>query len=219
MIRSLKAAFGLSLVAALVMSVVGVFGASATTSGHFSSESAKTTYNITENTETTHKTELSAFSATVSCHEVKYTGAQTNTAIFSALTVTPEYKSCTSGSGVAHVRMNGCHYVFTPRTTGHATAHFLCPTGKKAEVESTSTGSTMKFGAQTPTTNGVTYSAIVIDGKNALTTNITVEGIHGECHGACQIFGTTTTTGKLLGSVTVQGKDATTGIVTGIKAT
>jgi hypothetical protein len=223
MIRSLKAAFGLSLLTALAMSVFGVFNASAIQSGHFTSEFTKTSYIITEGTDTDHKTQLTAFGGTVTCHNVKYVGHHTGAATFTSLTVTPTYSSCTHNASnvVAHVRMNGCHYQFTSRVPpAHATAHFICPSGVKAEVEvTTSPISTMKFGTQTPTAGGVVYETIEMEKKHAITANITVEGIHGTCHGPCQIFGTETKTGKLTGSVTVQGKNTDTGVLGHLTAT
>jgi hypothetical protein len=212
MIRSLKAAFGLSLLAALVVSAMSVMSASAITQGHFSSEVAKTKYDIKEATGTAHSTKLEAYGSTIECHEITYTGHHTSTTTSTALTVTPHYTKCTktADSSTATVHMKGCHYEFTPRPApAHATAHFRCPTGVKAEV--TTNAGTMKFGAQTPTKGGVVYETITMENKHAITANITVEGIHGTCHGACQIFGTTTTTGKLSGSVTVQGTNTDTG--------
>lgn len=66
----------------------------------------------------------------------------------------------------------------------------------------------MKYPPQTPTTGGLTYSTIETNGKHAVTVNVTAEGIHAECHGACQLIGTNTTTAKITGSLTVAGTDA-----------
>jgi hypothetical protein len=209
MIRSVKAAFGLSLLAALVFSAMSVMSASAITSGHFTSDAVShlTKVHIVEGTETPHKTTLSAIGTTVECHQVHYEAPNLAGTTFVAITVLAEYTNCTQGGNAASVTMNGCHYIFTPRTPpGHATPHFKCPAGKRAEVH-TSAG-TLSFGEQTPTQGGVTYTTTTENTKHALTVNITAEGIHYTCHGACQIFGTSGTTGKLTGSVTVQGTDA-----------
>jgi hypothetical protein len=214
MIRSLKTGFGLSMLVALLVAAFGVMNASATTSGHFTSESAETKLDISEETGTAHTTTLSAFGSTVTCHKVDYSASNIIGTTTQTITAFAEYTNCTTGTGgAATVRMNGCHYQFTSRSTGHGTTHFICPAGKKAEVESSA--GTMKFGAQTPSA-GATYSAIIGSktGKNAITASITAE-----CHGACQFIATHTSTATLKGSVTVEGTNAATGAGTGIQAT
>jgi hypothetical protein len=206
MIRSLKTGLGLSMLVALLVAAFGVMNASATQTGHFTSSSTNTKYDVREATGTAHSTQLSAYGSTVECHHATYNVHHTSSTTFTTLAVTPEYTACTTGSGgAATVRMNGCYYDFTSRTTGHATVHLICPAGKKAEVETS--GGLEKFGAQTPTTGGVTYT----NENGLITVNITVEGIHAECHGACQLLGTNTTTASLKGSVTVEGTDTVTG--------
>jgi hypothetical protein len=209
MIRSLKAAFGLSLMAALVFSAMSVLGASATTTGEFHANSPanKVKIDIKEATGSTHETHLNAIGTTVTCHSAVYHAHHTtNTSKF--LTVTPTYTNCTQGGSEATVTMNGCHYEFTPRVTGHATAHFRCPLNVKAQVH-TAAG-TLSFGAQTPD-NGVIYDAKLENGKKTITATITATGIDYTCHGACQIFGTTGTNATLTGSATVSGTDTDTG--------
>jgi hypothetical protein len=222
MIRSLKAAFGLSLIAALVLSAMSVMGASAKNpeaNNHFSSSSINTKYKVIETTGTAHSIKLSAFGGSVECHSPKYAVTNTTATKFTTITVTPTEEptwNCTSGEHKATVNFNGCHYQFTAKasTATHATVHFLCPTGKKAEVVAENT-CTEKFGAQTPTTNGVTYTNI----NKHITVNVTVEGIHAEGHGVCQIFGTNTLTAKMNGATTVEGFDVGTGVKATISAT
>jgi hypothetical protein len=210
MIRSLKAAFGLSILAALAMSALSVMSASATDPGptnHFTSGSSSTVLDIREATGTTHETKLIGWGVTVTCHNITYSAPNVD-ATETQITVTPSYNNCTSGSNTAHVRMNGCDYLFTaPGAGAHETAHFLCPVGKKAEVEVTGSGSLMKFGTQT-TKGGVVYTASSAGGVATLTADITAESIHGECHGLCQFLGTTRTDGKLEGSATIEGTSA-----------
>jgi hypothetical protein len=206
MIRSLKAAFGLSLLVALLVSAVNVMSASAITSGHFYSHSTssagRTIVDITEVTGTEHVTKLSAIGTSVECHTVDYSKPHFTTTT-QEITVTATYTNCTQGGNAATVTMNGCHYIFTSRTPpGHTTSHFRCPVGARAEVH-TSAG-TLSFGEQTPK-GGITYAAISEGGIAALTANITAEGISYTCHGACQIFGTSGTTATLTGSATIRG--------------
>ena len=209
MIRTLKAAIGLSLLAALAMSAMSVMSASATTSGHFTSDVSTTKLNVTETTGTTHSMKLTAVGTTVECHSPSYSGHATGLTS-THITIIPVYNNCTTGTGgAATVTMNGCSYTFTSRTPpGHATVHLDCPVGARAEVHTG--GGTLTFGAQTPTTNGVLYETITTNNKHALTLNATQEGIHYECHGACAIFGTSGTNAKLSGAATIAGVDSVT---------
>lgn len=211
MIRSLKTGLGLSMLVALLVAAFGVMNASATTSGHFTSDSGGETKLIaTEATGTTHETALSAYGLGVTCHNVAYSPKTLTTATTQEITVEAVYTNCTSGSNEAKVRMNGCHYIFTSRTAPeHGTTHFLCPGTNRAEVEIPSSNTLISFGAQTPTLKGATYSTIEMEGKHAITANITTEGIHAHCHrGVCLLLGTTTTTAKLTGAVTVRGTNS-----------
>jgi hypothetical protein len=225
MIRNFKTALGMSFLAALAVGVAGVGGASATAPGvgnHFTSASpsGKTNFDLTVATGTAHETSIAAYGTTIGCHHITYSAHHVNTATFTALTVTPEVKNCTTGSGdAATAHMNGCHYEYTAKNTGtsHATVHLRCPLGKK--IEWTTPGGTMKFGAQTFEKGGVTYSAIEIGGKHAITINKTIEGTQGTCHGVCQIFGTATATATMSGSMTLQGTDTDTGLAANLTAT
>jgi hypothetical protein len=213
MIRSLKAAFGLSLMAALVFSSISVMSASGTVSGQFVSSTTNTKYTVTEKTGTTDVVTLHAYGGKVTCHKPQYSVHHTNTTTFQTITVTPINDTdwnCTHTNGEhATVHFKGCHYRFSSRTPpAHATVHFVCPTGVKAEVTIPSTSSTLSFGAQTPTTKGVTYTNLA-DGT--ITANITAEGIHVTCHGACQLFGTTKLDATMVGAAIVSGFETTTG--------
>jgi hypothetical protein len=224
MIRSLKAALGLSLLAALVFSAMSVIGASAKNpekENHFSSSTTNTKYTVTENTGGSHVVTLSAFGGTVTCHNPQYLVHHTSVTKTTSLTVTPVNTAtwnCTSGSEQAHVNFNGCHYQFTAKASkaSHATVHFFCPAGKKAEVNATGNLCLETFGEQTPSTNGVTYT----NTNGEVTVNITAEGITAEAHsGFCTIFGTHTNSAKMTGSVTVAGFETTTNVKSHITAT
>jgi hypothetical protein len=215
MIRTVKTTLGLSLLALLAFGGISALSASATTSGHFVSGSTTTELDLKAATGSTHEGSLSAFGATVSCHQASYTADVVAASTVTSVTVSPSPSGCTTGSsGVATVRMNGCNYSVTSRSTGHATVHLVCPTGKKAEIEMSA--GLMKFGPQTPTSGGLTYTNLH-DGT--ITVSVTAEGLHAECHGACQLLGTNTTTAKITGSLTVEGTDTVTGVKTAIQAT
>ena len=219
--RSPKTACWLGLLAAMALGAFGVTTASATQSGHFTSESpsGRTSFNLLEKTGSEHETTLSAYGMTTTCHDSTYHVHHVSSPTFTTFTVTPTRLGCTTGSGeTATVRMNGCSYDFTSRSApNHATVHLECPVGSKTEIESS--GGTVKIGAQTPHCGGVTYSTIEMEGKHAITINLTLECMTAECHGLCQLLGTNTGTAKLTGSLTLQGKDTDTGLVTGITST
>jgi len=210
MIRTLKASFGLGLLAAVVMSLWNVMGASAITSGHFTSDVETTRLQITEQTGTAHAVQLHNLGKSITCHSPSYSAHLTGTAATpktsQEIKVVPHYTNCTEGEENATINMNGCYFLFTSRTPpNHATVHFKCPVGKKAIV--TSGGCETKFGEQTPS-GGATYTTIVgANNKHAITVNVTASNIHNERHGICAIFGTTGTNAEMTGAVTVEGFD------------
>jgi hypothetical protein len=215
MIRSLKAAFGLALVAAMAFSAMSVMSASATVSGHFTSDSGGTTVLDIKEVTGGHAITLSAIGTTVTCHTAKYTSSIA-VATTQQLSVTPVYENCTTGSGgAATVTMNGCTYTFNSRSTGHGTAGIVCPGSARAEVH-TSAG-TLSFGTQTAD-EGLVYTTVTHSTKHALTVDVTAKGIDYTCHGACQIFGTSGTSATMTGNVTATGK-TTGGTVVNITAT
>lgn len=222
MTRSLKAAFGLSLLAALVFSAMSVMGASAKdpeATNHFTSSTTNTKYTVTENTSNEHHITLIAYSDEITCHNPQYSVHHTNATTFTTLTVTPindtNWNCTNKNNEKAEVHFKGCHYQFTAKATSatHATVHFICPAGVKAEV--TNGANVLKFGAQTPTKNGVTYTNI----NGEITANVTAEGIHVECHGLCQFLGTTRTDAIMKGSATVAGFHTTEGTKSHLTAT
>jgi hypothetical protein len=211
MTRRHAGAGALGLMLALGILALGALSASATTSGHFTSDapSGTTILHMAGATGSSHDAELFAYGSAISCHNIEYSVNPVTTRTVTSLTVTAGFSNCTTDSGdTATVRMNGCHFQFTSRSTQHATVHFLCPEGKRAVVE-TSAG-VMKFPPQTPTTGGLTFGTTVENGAHAVTVNVTAQGLHAECHGICQLLGTKTTTAQITGSGTVVGTDAVT---------
>jgi hypothetical protein len=221
MIRSLKAAFGLSLLAALALSAMSVMSASATDPGptnHFTSSTANTKYTVTEATGTAHSVTLHAYGGELTCHKPQYAVHHTSTTTFTTLTVTPINDTewgCTDKEGNhATVHFKGCHYQFTAKGPGtHATIHFKCPVGVKAEV-TLANGSVLKFKEQTPV-GGATY----VNTNGEVTANITATGIHVTCHGICQILGTTRTDATMVGAAKIAGFDTTSGAKSHLTAT
>jgi hypothetical protein len=218
MFNKIKAALGLALLAALAMSATSVMSASALTSGHFTSEAANTKLDITVATGTSHLVYFHDFGTTVDCHHQTFT-AHNIQSTTQQITITPALANCTTSGNTAAVgpHWNGCHFAFTSRTApGHGTSHFVCPAGVSATFTQGAT-CTETFSAQTPE-GGVTYDTILIEGKHAITANITITGFSTTRHGQCQLFGTN---GKAqwTGSLTIQGTNAETGAPVGITAT
>jgi len=209
MLRNFAAAIGVSLLALLGMSALGVVGASATTSGHFTSDapSGTTVLDIAEPTGTAHKLTFFKFGAETECHHSTYS-AHLVGATSQVIKAVPTFTSCTlsSGESGATAHTNGCWYTFTSRTTGHATLHFQCPIGKIA----TYTTPTCETKYPPQTISGVTYDTIEANNKHALTVNITTHSLTSENHGLCSIGGTHRSNSGITGALTIVGRDSVT---------
>lgn len=208
MLRTPKTAFGLGLLAALVLIAISAMSASATSSGHFTSDSlnGKTTFDITEQTTTTHTVRLTNVGYVIKCHNPSYI-ATVEGITTTNIKVGASYAGCTySEESIATVDMNGCWYTFTPRSSGgNATVHFECPAGAKAAVTMPGTCEST-FPPQT-TSAVSSYDTIEANGKHAITVNINATGLTVENHGFCALFGTHRTDASMHGSLTVEGTE------------
>lgn len=149
---------------------------------------------------------LAMFGNPVGCIET-FKGAITAPTVTS-VTLTLEGKVCGSEPTIF---MNGCNYTLTVRGTDASTklnpVHLKCPVGKKVEI--VQHGScTVTLGEQT-FTEGATYTKITVNGKHALTVDMTLNTIY-EKHGSCEFmppFGTGPHSGaggiSLTGSMTL----------------
>jgi hypothetical protein len=220
MFYKLKATLGLALLAALATSAIGVMSASATTSGHITSEVTSTKLDFTAATGTTHQMKIiDSQMGSIECHNQPFTASVIPSTV-QEITVTTTYSGCTTADGTPlEAHMNGCHYIFTSRTApGHGTVHFRCPPGKTMIFTQGPT-CTFTFGEQTPA-GGIVYETITgANGKHAITANVTVSNLTATRHGTCQIFGTNGATNKWSGSMTIEGTNASTGAPVGITAT
>jgi hypothetical protein len=220
MTRLKRAAVGLAAAAAITLAPLGMGTPSAEVSGHFTSGASKTRLHVKEQTGTPHAVIFQAGSELISCHKVQYWPHHLSITTFQQVTVTPIYESCTvSLNGAttnASVKMNGCHYLFWARSTGHATVELICPAGSKVEVQGLFC--TFRLGPQKPW-GGVSYTNVTVEGKTAVTVDVTLEKITYEQHGP--MCGTTTTlvAGRMLGSVLVQGTNTDTGQLVDVTAT
>ena len=213
-------ALGLGLLAVLATSAFAM-NASATGGGHFVSESAHTNIVGTESG-ATHRLHLTAVGSEglIGCSTATYSGTAT-TATVSQLDITPSYAGCTTtGTATAvTVTPNGCIYRFTTEVGGtNGTAHLICPAGKSLEIHHPNCTITVPGAPLNQNIPGVHYTRVTENGKHAITLDVNVS-FTTEYHGGICIFLGTHHEGKLNGSVTVIGKDKTTGNPTGITAT
>lgn len=206
-------AVGLGLLSALAISAFVASSAfsniEAHTGGHFTTD-GPLPVQLHGHSNETHKGHLNAFGQTVTCTET-YSGTQA-AATATQQTIIPTYTNCLSGANPVTVNMNGCDYLFTIRDTNastlHNDVHFVCPQGAKAEVSRNDGSCNITFPPQT-VTNGVTYTTTTVNGKHAITADITAQNLTYEKHGACVFlapFGTGPHVGaSLTGSATLAG--------------
>jgi hypothetical protein len=206
MIRNYKA-FGLAI---LAMAALGALTAQAASASPLTVPSAKTFFTGDQDEGIQEFESSSVVKCTSAVFSASATGPSVN-----ELSITPVYNSCTAfGFATAHVKVNGCTYLFTTPTrikadevTWHPSAiHIVCPSEKQIEVTPTSFGvsvCTQKIGAQTPTSGHIVGTNKTEKSPKDVTLDITLEGIHYTgTGGAC---GTSGTTAKYRGSSTVRG--------------
>lgn len=218
-------ALGLGLLAALAVSAVAVMNASAETSltGHFTSEVAHTTLQVTEGPEEkVHRLELTVEGFTgIVCDKPTYTSTISEATV-TELTVEAKYEAChtTGGTpGEVNVTMNGCDYRFTqPNKESAKTEHtvdLVCPVGAHVVVDHE--GCEITIDPENPR-SGIGYTTTVENNIHSITLTANVTGFKATLHtGLCVLIGTTKN-GSLTGSATVKGLD-TEGHQVGITAT
>lgn len=206
-------ALGLGLLAAMAMGSFAVVNASATVSGHFTSDIEHTILVGTENLHTSHFLEFEneGGSTPIVCTEASYSGTIGPKTVQS-VQVFPTYSKCeTKGAGnpgSVVVHMNGCSYTFGSNSTGHGTATVDCPVGQTIVI--THPNCTIRIPGQAPSatrlTGGLTYTT-TLETKHALTVDVTVSKITGHYEGGICIFLGTSQNFRMNGSVTVRGTD------------
>jgi len=200
---------GLGLLATLAMSAVAVMNASATSTGHFTSDSPNGLTTVEGFEGGSHFTELSShgLEGGIVCDEATYDGTITGNTT-THITIIPHYTKCktTGGTpGEVTVDVNGCSFTFTPGH--HGTVHIDCPVGKAIEI--THPNCTITIPAQTVGTavKGVTYTTDIDPetGKHIITLDANTVHVATQYHAGICIFTGTTHTGTMHGSVTVKG--------------
>ena len=116
----------------------------------------------------------------------------------------------TTDGTVVTVTPNDCDYTFFSHGTNtHGTISVMCPEGKAIEVHHPNC--TITVGAQSPTSEhmkeGATYTTTVVNGKHALTVDVTLKAITAQYHGGICIFLGTNHTAEMTGAVTLSGTD------------
>jgi hypothetical protein len=211
-------ALGLGLLAACAMSAVVVMNASAETGGHFIAGEDHTVLLGEEEADN-----IFAYGGQeVTCNEAEFTGTTTE-ATQTQITITPHYDDCQANFITpAHVRMNGCDYLFTVNKTPaskHNTVH-LTGCAKPIEVEITipfASDCTLTIKEQTPAGGGVLYTNVATS-PDYVTADITVSEIHVVRDGNSICGAATGETGALNGTATLKGFD-TAGNQVGVTAT
>jgi|GEM_PF-640570 len=210
----------LSLALALVACLVAAPGAAtAETGGHFTSETAHTTWEGTEVKASGHTTKFLPESGnSLECGKVTYSGTTTTTTV-TEVALTPSYSGCKTSSGAegeVTYDGNGCSYIFKigKKATTDNTTQLSCPGTSKIEI--THPNCTVKLPPQT-FSQGVAYTKITENGKPALTFDLTAQ-LAVQYEGGICIFLGTSHIFNLTGSMVVKGK-TTAGTATGIEAT
>ncbi|HYP56370.1 MAG TPA: hypothetical protein VEQ41_08750 [Solirubrobacterales bacterium] len=192
----------LGVIAMLAITALTGANATATSGGHFASDSEHTILKSVNSAQHDHA--FIAHSGEIDCNlgTLKHEGTFSSK-IVASIDLAPSYGECTTqgGTPITSYTFNGCVYRLTvgsPVTTAEQTIHFVCPTGKALEFHQPNCLATMV--AQTAT-GTVTYKTSLQNGKDALTLelNATFETqYHG---GLCVFLGTkqsATLTGSLL---------------------
>jgi hypothetical protein len=208
---------GLGVLAIMAMSAFAAISASAKVAGHFTHEGTAN-HVIVKGEESFHTSHFLQFQHTnsegkadgkpIECTEAKYEGTAATKTV-TVIQMTAAYSGCRTQEGAAgevSVTMNGCSYTFFSGGTKHGTVAVDCPVGSAIEVHHPNC--TITIGAQTPTTNGLTNGVsytTTVEGKHALTANVTVGNIAGQYHGGICIFLGTPQNFDMNGSVTIKG--------------
>jgi hypothetical protein len=161
------------------------------------------------------------------CNETHYAGTMTN-AEEKELTITPTYSGECKALGLpAHVKLNGCQYLFTleagrVQTPGAGThtqspTHIKCPAGNSIVVEVTIEGATfctIKVPPQTPTKSKTDLKNLGLGKTREVLFTSTIEELHYEVTGGgglCGQTGKTLTDGKIDSVMTVAAYEDTGG--------
>lgn len=203
----------LALAAAMAVGGIAVLNASATVKGHFESDVEHTLLVGSEghNTSTgeAHTTEFHIDEGEgIVCSTASYSGT-TITKTTTEVTITPKYENCKTTDGTAvTVTTHKCDYTFFSHgTNAHGTVSVMCSSGEAIEIHHPNC--TITVPGQAPNglhmTQGANYKTMLLNGKHALTVNVTLKAITAEYHGGICIFLGTNHTAEMTGAVTLAG--------------
>jgi hypothetical protein len=207
---------GAALLALAATSAFAVTNASGTAAGHFTHEGLTNNAIITghEGTGTAHELEFNRLQAGshatagaagdgIVCGTSEYTG-KVEAKTVTSIQLFPIYKNCktTDGTSVT-IDTNDCSYTFFSQgARAHGTVTVDCLAGKAIEI--THPNCVIKVPAQTTITDGINYKTVV-EGKHALTAEVTANTITGHFESGLCIFLGTNWKFEMKGSVTVKG--------------
>lgn len=220
-------ALGLALVAALAMSAIAVFSASAETGGHFTSEVEHT---ILEGEDTGFGFAYSDPAAAIgfNCEQLKFLGTMVDDTAVEAL-LAPTFVNCKSAKAKSvKVNTNGCNFLLTIRKVEpdkkDNTVHLICPGASTLEVtlEGEFGNCLITIKAQTPA-GGIAYKTDGAAGVgHDLRMSTTLSGIHAVYHGGIAKCGVqdhkTFETAAIAAETTLRGYN-TEDVLVGITAT
>jgi len=211
-------ALGVGLLAIVVSSSLAAVNASATSGGHFVSESHHTVVNQTSSKESIHSLEvlLHGLEGGFVCDQMTATGTISGTTVTEAIGFLSlaECHTTNAAPGTTVVHTNGCSTSITPALAGGKnTSHLNCPVGKTIVV--THPNCTITIVPQT--LNGITTTAITENGKHAITGDVNIQ-FSTQYHAGICIFTGTAHTGTIIGSTTIRATD-TEGIPVSVTAT
>jgi len=197
-------ALGLGLLVTLTMGAVTVMNASATSSGHFTSDSPSGKTIVVGAHNVVHFTEFTSHGLAGGsvCDEIAYQGTA-GVSTTTEITIVPSYQKChttEAPQGNSTITVNGCYYLFTSGGTG--TVHVACPENKSIEVHHPNC--TIKITPQT--VGGITYGTVIDpNGKHIFTLGFNAVQVNTEYEGGICVFTGTNHTATLGGSLTVRG--------------
>ncbi len=212
---------GAALLSFAATSAFAVTHVSAATAGHFTHEGATDNAIITGHEHQLEFVRLAAgtYNTTgeqpIICKTSQYTG-KVEAKTVTSIQMFPRHTDCTTGGSGVTIDQNHCAYTFSSQGAGkHGTVAIDCPTGVAIEI--TTPGCVTRVPTQTTAstlTEGVSYKTVV-EGKHALTAEVTVNTITVHFESGICIFLGTAHKFELKGSVTVKGYDYVSGSATG----
>jgi hypothetical protein len=217
---------GLGLLAVMATSALAVVNASATSTGHFTSEATEHHLIVkgAETVGTPHRLHFNEVrnepghpttGSSITCTHASYQGTLSGPAATTttAVQVRPTYKECSTNGEPPHnvvvdVPESCGNNVFEFTSGGTGTVHLNC----NITITHPNCAITLTA-ADNKKLSGITYTTTVEQNRHALTMHVNVKTIKGEYHSGFCVFLGTTHYFEMTGSVTVWAENTLTGRV------